>query len=1142
MPEVPIETEAQRRLRLRAQARRSPSAARIRSTTAAFERADAFEEAATAKQPTMTMQERARSAQFGVDASGVRLSKPERSPFEEATLNRLVLKPLETIDRTIGTAVNLGIQTLAAQSGGVGSQKPRENIARLDERLPEVTEGFRQQQGREPGFNERLSLVQDAANTPDKFQGISEVIGGVLTPLPGPSTVRGAVNLGRRAITRAGRAEDVGTAARNLLRSETGAVGRNVGDEGAGTLRAADEVAAAVEPGPPPPVAPAAAATPPAQMASQATKSFGEMTPAERFRALRDDPAALMESRQAEAAATPPARPPEQPPAPPRGPEPPSGGPPAVPPPDDFAANIRLEKYPDDIGETLQDWAARNPDKVQAARRGVIPDAEVLERGRALAEDMGADFAKIQKRWKPGEAWNAEEITAIRGVLREKTERVIEAATTARQNNSAENIAKLFMSLQEQSRVQEIVHGITAEAGRSLRAFRQEVAEGFASNPNASQVEALLRKLGIKRDNMEEFAEKLLQLDLNNPVAINEFIRTLQKPNAWDYLTEIWMNSILSGPKTHLINTISNAANVLLSPIERVGSASVENVLARLQGRQVERYFDEALDDVVGAISGLDEGLRGAAQTLRYGLSPAQSTKLEFRPRAFNQIAGRKTPLLGRAVNLPSNMLEASDAFFYSVNYRASLNALARRQARKEGLKGQALLERVADLRGAPTENIIREAKKQAEYRLFRQDPGKFIQSIMAAREQFPMLRLVIPFLRTPTNLLKYGLERSPAGFLNPRLYRNLAAKSPEASDEIARALMGTIGTAGIAVAFGQGRITGRAPTDQAERDRFYREGKLPYAIKIGPYWIQYQRLEPFNQVFGQVAAVADAVQDGEDEDSVIDRAQRASATLSQNFVSQTFMSGLADALNASSQPDRYAGDYVRHIVSSFVPYSALLRTGAQIDDPTFKRSEGLKETVQANIPGLSRNVPGIQTAFGDEAQRPGAVWFPIQFSREQQTAIDAELEAHDVEVGFAGNVINGETLSREWQREYQRVSGGFIRESLANLIADPAYQGLEAVYKPSVLENVISDARAFGRAVIAQDMARGVTPAVEAEGSRFAPKTGDGSRFAPKPSQRQRRTAAQEPVTPTPEPERGFDFTFDDEGRPTGVRELVAR
>src|SRR3990172_2934752 len=45
MKKVNIETEAQRLLRLRAQARRSPSAARIQSTTAAFER-DPFEEAA----------------------------------------------------------------------------------------------------------------------------------------------------------------------------------------------------------------------------------------------------------------------------------------------------------------------------------------------------------------------------------------------------------------------------------------------------------------------------------------------------------------------------------------------------------------------------------------------------------------------------------------------------------------------------------------------------------------------------------------------------------------------------------------------------------------------------------------------------------------------------------------------------------------------------------------------------------------------------------------------------------------------------------------------------------------------------------------------------------------------------------------
>lgn len=256
------------------------------------------------------------------------------------------------------------------------------------------------------------------------------------------------------------------------------------------------------------------------------------------------------------------------------------------------------------------------------------------------------------------------------------------------------------------------------------------------------------------------------------------------QPKALDYFTEFFYNSILSGPKTHIINALSNTITTTLSPVERALSASVEQGLARLQGRQVERFFAEVPADVFGAIQGIDEGVQSAIYVFKNGISPAQATKWEFRPRAFQGVSGR-------IINAPSTTLEAADVLNRSINYRAALNATIIRAAKVEGLKGKLLAERIAELKLSPTAPIMKEANRIAEYRLFRQEAGNVISHLMAFRDSFPPLRFVIPFLRTPTNLVKFGLERSPVGLMNPKLWRNIVGKNPEASDQIARIFLG---------------------------------------------------------------------------------------------------------------------------------------------------------------------------------------------------------------------------------------------------------------------------------------------------------------------------------------------------------------
>ncbi len=759
--------------------------------------------------------------------------------------------------------------------------------------------------------------------------------------------------------------------------------------------------------------------------------------------------------------------PPREPPAPPVPPSEGGGIPPQEP---GFAGNIRLEKFPSEVQGVIKQYADAHPDIVQEARRGVRSDQQVLDDARALTEEVGGSFDRLQRSWKPGQAWNAEEVTAIRGVLLEKTQGVLEAANASVLDDSLQNHARLVLAIQEQVAIQNVVHGVTAEAGRALRAFRQmatelEMAVGAGQ---AENVQSVLGKIGgaagMTRTGIDEVANKLvaLQRKPQTPAtvkAINKYTKSTTKPGFWDYAHAWYINSILSGPMTHIRNAASNVVMTATSPIERGVAAGVEAVVAPLQGRQRERFFSEAPADVVGALNGVADGVRAALITMKDGISPTQASKWEGMKRIPSGPGG-----INRVWTAPTTMLEAADAFNYKVNFSAALYAGAQRMARTEGRKGASVAQRVQELIDNPPSRLVEQADKTAEYRLFRAKPGEWTQGFLDLRNKFPPAKFVIPFLRTPANLLKMGIERSPAALLNygeEGIWRNLMEKNPEASDKIARMLMGTALASGLAALYATGQIdmTLAAPsyTDAGARDRFFREGKLPYSITLpGIGTLQYRQLEPLNQTFAQVASVIDVVKKGGDPTQA---ASKALITIADMLSDQTYLSGLADVANVITDPERYGQQYLQRQAGSAIPFSAGLRQTGNILDPTFRDPEGIVEQLKANLPVLSEQVPARQTAFGRDTTRPNPL-SPFQFTTREQSELDAALEESGREVGFVGRSIASYKLNREQQQAYQQAAGRITEQALTETVKALKEQSVPVELWETILEKVQAGAR----------------------------------------------------------------------------------
>src|SRR5262249_55833079 len=133
-------------------------------------------------------------------------------------------------------------------------------------------------------------------------------------------------------------------------------------------------------------------------------------------------------------------------------------------------------------------------------------------------------------------------------------------------------------------------------------------------------------------------------------------------------------------------------------------------------------------------------------------------------------------------VGLPTRLLMAEDELFKAVAYRSEIAAQALRIAKGQGLRGQALVDRASALRSNRTDEMIQAAAGHATYQTFQNQLGKSGQSLMNLRASVPGAEVVLPFIKTPANIMKWAVERSPFGLLLRDVRANLAGRNGAAA------------------------------------------------------------------------------------------------------------------------------------------------------------------------------------------------------------------------------------------------------------------------------------------------------------------------------------------------------------------------
>lgn len=561
--------------------------------------------------------------------------------------------------------------------------------------------------------------------------------------------------------------------------------------------------------------------------------------------------------------------------------------------------------------------------------------------------------------------------------------------------------AEFLKTAQTLMSIAPLSEGVKSGLGRNLSLLRAEIGPGSnavgklpgIAEDAAKGNSALQGDMARALEGHDYFIKRLaLKLQLaDNPKLAKKIVDDAFGPGLFDVHNEYWINALLSGPKTHVVNmTTSALKSALVMPTEQFlsGVLTANPTMMRMAADQYAGMFLSMKDAIKLAGTALKNGLPVLDPT-HMGLSNSRhAITAETFGLDTSTPLGLLTEGLGNVLRVPSRLLTTEDEFLKQINYRGRLYAQAVREARamkvQHNMSDDEVAKYVSDYmeRGydANGRGINQEALAYSQDATFTNtldvasSGNKSIgQAINEMANSHPGLRLVLPFTRVPTNILRDAWDHTPGINLMRRQYRaELDAGGQRRAMALAKMATGSgLWTAAIMMAL-NGDITGNLSSDPATRKMEMQAGKVPNAFRFydengKPYYIEYGRLDPYATFFSTAATIAEGgghMNDWQMEDI----AGSLVVGLAKNIESKTYLQGLINWMSALADPDRRGVALLRQQMASYVPAVTNTFKGADyLSDP-----HNIAQAMLARTPGY----PGVDPQYnlvGERVQSPPA-------------------------------------------------------------------------------------------------------------------------------------------------------------------------
>lgn len=559
------------------------------------------------------------------------------------------------------------------------------------------------------------------------------------------------------------------------------------------------------------------------------------------------------------------------------------------------------------------------------------------------------------------------------------------------------------------------------------------------------------------------------------------------KWNAWRYM------AMLFNPRTHIRNIVGNVGFQPLRWTKDRVAAAIEAGVSKASGGKLERTKSFAANPALYKAAWAD--WTNVQDVLSGNKYDDIRSDINSRRRIF------KTLPLEAARKGNSAALEFEDAIFKRITYADALagylqaNGVTAEQMRNNTVDAQ-LLSRARDYAGQEALKATYQDRNAVSDFVSTRYQGKGRKVVNSA------IDAVLPFRRTPANILVRGLEYSPAGLAKALSYDLVKVKKgemtgAEAIDHIAAGLTGSGLMALGAYLFAQGIVTSGGGDDEGQDTINDLTGVQNYALNLPSGgnvtldWLAPEAL-PF---FMGVELMDSMGQGGNTAESI----STALKSISDPMLELSMLQSLNDVIDSVSFSENKLGALVSSALVSYFT-QPIPTFGGQIErsaedvrmttytDKNLRLPTDIQYAIgraSARIPGWDyQQVPYID-AWGRE-EKSGTLPMramdnflnPAYTSSMQVTDVDKEIQRLYNQTGDGGVVpdrpqkyitVDGERvdLTGEQYVEYATKRGQTQFKLLEELLDSSLYRSLSDEEKSQAVSSVYNYADMLGKAAV---------------------------------------------------------------------------
>ena len=500
-----------------------------------------------------------------------------------------------------------------------------------------------------------------------------------------------------------------------------------------------------------------------------------------------------------------------------------------------------------------------------------------------------------------------------------------------------------------------------------------------------------------------------INLAAANPKAYEKLVKNGFRQGFFQITNEIFINSILSSPVTHQVNMLATGLNSLSRPLNlALGSVKLD-----MKGQGSIGLIDidnvglvRATKEAIYALQAIGDSFELARKSFKYdtNILDRGSQVVDFERASLEGTHG-----LIRSVaafyRLPSRFLMAEDEFFKQLNFRAFAKAEIWEEGTRAGKKGVEL-QKFMDRRFKQITDVLMNESKTGKYSkktldLYKRarefaaqstfteqlSQGSLSKGVQDLVNNQPYLRQILPFIRTPVNIIKQTAQMTPflkqlgevpiAGnaLKNAKWYQEHVAEMTSDNLAIAARAKGKAKLggmlwisagmlamnhnkpdAGVAITGGgspnfqikkQMMDTGWQPysfrflISEQESQKYSKTGKAYEVIdidqdtkyvrgadgKLKYKYVSYKRLDPWANFFSLAADITQIRGYLDPEDPRGDQlADVAKVAMARNIVEKSYLQGITEVVEMFDRPDGLQRFLARRLAAVTMPVSSLGR------------------------------------------------------------------------------------------------------------------------------------------------------------------------------------------------------------------------